>query len=244
MATPPCLRHPRAVVHGGQCPACLLAAALASGAWDVDEGSNETDDQPVAAARTLTICLPLGSSARASVFLVREEPATGRLLRLKVWHAPAADGFLQRFRELRMRLEPWRGHPIALPLAASLDAAGCPAVLSEFRQGVSLLDGVRSGAVDGTQLRAVVRSIGSAIGSAHAAGIAHGSVVAGNVIVQPSLGTSLLLDFGMTAVLNPDAAPAPLMQADRLGLATLTRTIRRLRRRPDPFDRPPVTSRR
>jgi len=98
-----------------------------------------------------------------------------------------------------------------------------------YNVAVSLLDSVRSGAVDGKQLRAVVRLIGSAVGSAHAAGLAHGSVVAGNVLVQPALGTVLLLDFGMTAVLNPSADNASLMRADRLGLAALTRTIRRLR---------------
>lgn len=205
-----------------------MEAALASGAAESGDGSSETDDDPPAAARTLTICVPLGSSARASVYLVREEP-TGRLLRLKIWHAPAADGFLERFRELRMRLDPWRGQPIDVPLAASVDAAGCPAVLSEFRQGVPLLDSVRTGTVDAKQLRAVVRSIGSAIGSAHAAGLAHGSVVAGNVLVQPVRGASLLLDFGMAVALDPSADEASLMRADRLGLATLTRAIRRLR---------------
>jgi len=230
MPAPPCDRHPRAVTHGGHCPACLIEGALAPGASEFDDGSSETDDDArVAPPRTLTVCVPLGSSAGASVFLVREEPGSARLLRLKVWHAPAADGFLERFRELRMRLDPLRGQPVAVPLAASVDAAGCPAVLSEFRQGVSLLDSVRSGAVDGKQLRAVVRLIGSAVGSAHAAGLAHGSVVAGNVLVQPALGTVLLLDFGMTAVLNPSADNASLMRADRLGLAALTRTIRRLR---------------
>ena len=232
-------------MQGGHCPACLLEAALALDAPDFEDDSSEIDSEPPAAARTLTICLPLGSSARASVFLAREEPATmGRLLRLKVWHVPAADGFLQRFRELRMRLASWRGQPIASPLVASLDAAGCPAVLSEFRQGVSLLDGVRSGAVNGTQLRAVVRSIVSAVDTAHGAGLAHGSVVAGNVLVQPALGTPLLLDFGMTAILNPAESAASLMRADRLGLATLTRTIRRLPRRGEPSAPQPVTSRR
>ena len=45
--------------------------------------------------------LPLGTTARASVFLVREGAASPRLLRLKVWHAPAAPGFLDRFDDLR-----------------------------------------------------------------------------------------------------------------------------------------------
>jgi aminoglycoside phosphotransferase (APT) family kinase protein len=216
-------------MHGGHCPDCLLGAELSEPS-DVDEGSTDTDGEPPAAARTLTICLPLGSSARASVFLVRDDSSTGRLLRLKVWHAPAPDGFLQRFHELRERLEAWRGHPVALPLAASVDAAGWPAVLSEFRQGISLLDGVQPGTLDEKQLRAVVRSIMSAVDSAHSAGLAHGSVVAGNVLVQPALGTALLLDFGMTALLNPSEDQAALMRADRLGLATLARTIRRLPR--------------
>jgi hypothetical protein len=53
-----CARHPHAVAHAGHCPACLLEHA-------VEAAPGETG--------ILTIQLPLGRSASASVWLVRDE---------------------------------------------------------------------------------------------------------------------------------------------------------------------------
>ena len=234
-----CDRHPGAVTHNGHCPACLLEVGLTPGTAAVHESSREAGAEHRDGTRRLTILLPLGSDAHASVFLVRDDQATGGLLRLKVWHTPASAGFLERFRELQIRLHPWRGGLVALPLAASLDTAGCPSVLSEFRQGIPLLETVRAGALDPNRVRAILRTLGRAIGSAHAAGLAHGSVVSGNVLVQPTSGTTHLLDFGLTAVLDPEIEQASLMVADRGGLSALARGARRLCPRAAPSEPAP-----
>ena len=221
-----CDRHPRAVAHGGYCPACLIEAALSPGLAD-----RETAPQPAAdrtgETRRLTICLPLGATARASVFLVREGAASPRLLRLKVWHAPAAPGFLDRFDDLRTRLERWRGSPIALPLAASLDPAGCPAVLSEFRQGVPILVGVRARRREARSAWTSIRPVIDVLRAVHKEGLSHGALVSGNVLVEPGSGTTHVVDFGIAAVLDPTLDTASLMGADRDGLAALGRAIRR-----------------
>ena len=224
-----CDRHPRAAAHGGHCPACLIEAALASSLADAG-----TARQPATArtaeTRRLTICLPLGATARASVFLVREGAGSPRLLRLKVWLAPAAPGFLDRFDELRIRLERWRGSPIALPLAAFLDPAGCPAVLSEFRQGVPILDSVRAPSARAGSARASIRPVIDVLRAIHLEGLGHGSLVSGNVLVELQSGSAHVLDFGMAALLDPTWDSASLMRADRAGLAALCRAVRGWRR--------------
>ncbi len=225
----PCDRHPRATAHAGHCPACLLEAALAPDPSASNSGRAPATDL-TSETRRLTICLPLGATAHASVFLVRDGAASPRLLRLKVWHASAAPGFLERFDDLRIRLERWRGSPIVLPLAASLDPAGCPAVLSEFRQGVPLLDAVRARSVKAGSAWSLMKPVTGVLRAVHVEGLGHGSLVSGNVLVELGSGSAHVLDLGMAAVLNPMSDPASLMRADRNGLAALARAVRRIRR--------------
>lgn len=225
----PCDRHPRAVDHGGLCPACLIEAALSADLVDLETARQPAPDRTTG-TRRLTICLPLGTTARASVFLVREGAAHPRLLRLKVWHAPAVPGFLERFDDLRIRLERWRGSPIALPLAASLDAAGCPAVLSEFRQGVPIVDAVGARIVKAGSAWTLIRPVIEVLLAAHEEGLAHGALVPGNVLLELESGSTHVLDFGLTGLLDPRSDPAALRLADRNGLAALSRAARGFRR--------------
>jgi hypothetical protein len=225
----PCDRHPRAVAHGGLCPACLIEAALSADLVDGETARRPAADRTTG-TRRLTVCLPLGATARASVFLVREGAASPRLLRLKVWHAPASPGFLERFDDLRIRLERWRGSPIALPLAASLDPAGCPAVLSEFRQGVPILDAVHARSVNAGSALTLIRPVIDVLLAAHEEGLGHGALVSGNVLLELGSGSTHVLDFGLTALLDARSDPAALRLADRNGLAALSRAARGVRR--------------
>ena len=224
-----CDRHPRAAAHGGHCPACLIEAALAPDLADAATAPQAAADR-TSQTRRVTICLPLGATDRASVSLVREGAASPRLLRLKVWHAPATPGFLDRFDDLRIRLERWRGSPIALPLAASLDPAGCPAVLSEFRQGVPILDAVRAPSVKAGSVWASIRPVIDVLLAMHEEGLGHGALVSGNVLLEPGSGSTHVLDFGLAALLDPMSDPAALILADRNGLAALSRAARGFRR--------------
>ena len=158
-----CARHPHAVAHAGHCPACLLEHAVSA-------APGETG--------ILTIQLPLGSSASASVWLVRDESsAEDRMLRLKTWRTPAPIDFLARAAQLQARLEDWDHPRVARVVASWLDEAGRPAVLSEFRQGVPILDAVSSGVLDSVRARARLSALLGALRAAHARGLAHGSVV-------------------------------------------------------------------
>ena len=201
-----CQRHPFAREEGRFCPACLLEEALASRADADDEGT---------LGRRLTVLTRLGEGESASVFLVRQdEPAAG-LLRLKTWHRRAAGGFLDRFSALRRELDVAAELAIAIPLAATVDGQGRPSVLSEFRQGVPILDAVRSGSLTHRSGSALLHPVDKLMGRLHARGLAHGSLVPGNVFVHPDLDSVFLVDFGTSPAFLGKASPADLIAHDR-----------------------------
>ena len=89
------------------------------------------------------------AGALGLLFLVKAEGPPLRLLRLKTWSTPAPAGFLSRFHQLQVRLDEWTSEGVVPLLAASVDASGCPSVLSQRSdRRVPLLDLVRSGRLD------------------------------------------------------------------------------------------------
>ena len=213
-----CGRHPRAAIHGGLCAACLLEGAIA----DVPE--ERTVD-----ARRMMLQVPLGRTASTSVFLVKSEGPPSRLLRLKIWHRQADSGFLVRFHRLQEELDLWASHDVDRPLAARLDASGCPSVLTEFSRGVPILDRVRSGRLDSHEAIARLAPLIALAGRAHARGLAHGSIVAGNVIIDIDSGRARLLDFGLTPLMSAAEDRAALASGDLDGFTALTHTLRTVR---------------
>jgi hypothetical protein len=187
-----CKRHPKAVSQRGHCAVCLLEDALAP-----------EHEQLHARTRQLTIQVPLGETISSSVFLVKTEGPAPRLLRLKTWRRPAAAGFLTRFHRLQAQLDSWAFDDIDRPLAASIDATGCPSVLTEFRQGVPILDRVRSGRLGREEAVARLAPLIALTVSAHARGLVHGSIVPGNVIVGADCAPARLLDFGHATLIAP-----------------------------------------
>ena len=147
------------------------------------------------------------------------------MLRLKTWRTPAPEDFLTRLTGLQARLDDW-GHPrIPRVLASWLDETGCPAVLSEFRQGVPILDAVSSGALDPMCAQGLLSALADVLRAAHALGLAHGSIAGGNVIVRTGDEAADLLDFGMHAIFSPSRDQASLAMADRQGLISLERRL-------------------
>ena len=205
-----CSQHKLATGPQGLCPVCLLEQALA----------------PVS-VRDVVVQVPLGHSAAASVFLVRQEAPSSALLRLKVWRRPAPAGFLEALSELARILEDLGEPELVPPLAARLDATGCPAVLSVFKQGVPILSAVQSGVLDPAAAIVLLASLGSTLRRCHAKELAHGSLVPGNVMVAPDGTAAFLVDFGLGPLLDGkshgDAA------ADSAALAALAEAVRAMR---------------
>lgn len=223
-----CVRHPFGAAQGRYCAACLLEEALATERHAVWNRTTTAIGGQDSEAGQLTILVPLGVRASASIFLVRIHGEASRLLRLKAWRSPAPPDFLARFQELRTRLNDWSGRPIDPPIAASIDATGCPSVLSEFRQGIPVLDGVRSGALHYHDALARLEALSELTHGAHQRGLIHGSIVAGNVIMQPGSPAAWLLDFGVGSLLNKGRDDAPLAAADVAGFRRLARTLREM----------------
>ena len=216
-----------AAIHGGLCAACLFEDALPPATPLSAAGSSH-----------FTIQMPLGQSATSSVFLVKSEGPPPRLLRLKTWRMPAAAGFLGRFRQLQAELASWAVEDLDRPIAASLDATGCPSVLTGFRQGVPILDRVRSGRLDREEAIALLAPLVALARKAHARGLVHGSIVAGNVIVDGESGRARLLDFGLTPLVASAEDRLALASADLAGFEALARTLRTLPNLTAPAHRP------
>jgi serine/threonine protein kinase len=170
---------------------------------------------------SFTIQLPLGESEGALVFLVRDDSAATRLLRLKRWRTPAPSGFIDGFERLKSRLQEWHPPAVLLPVAAWVDAKGCPSVVTDFRQGMPLLESVRSGRLDPERVRSGLRQLEEILDAAHQRGLTHGSVVPGNVFSARPDGAPYLLDFGLAVLLSGPRAPSDWAAADREGLARI-----------------------
>src|SRR5215213_5394748 len=203
-----CPKHPRASAAGEFCQVCLLEQALVS-----------------APARELVVHVPLGHGVDTAVFIVRQEAPTAALLRLKVWRRPAPDAFLDGVTALIECLQAHTEQAIIAPLAACLDDAGCPAVLSTFRQGVPILSAVKSGALACSAALELLDSLGPVLDRCHRRGIAHGSIVAGNVLVDPAASSVFVVDFGLSQ-LTGRPAPGDAPAADRAGLAAIEQALR------------------
>ena len=209
MSTPGCQRHPAAAAVLGHCPACLLEAAFAP----------PEDAGP--ATGSFTIQVPLGESEAALVFLVRGDAPVQGLLRMKQWRIPAPPGFVDGFGRLKAELEEWGPPAIVLPVTAWVDRTGRPSVVTHFRQGMPLLDAVRCGRLHPEDARSGLRQLHDVLDAAHQRGLAHGSMVPGNVFSAKSGGAPYLLDFGLGILLSDPGTPRDWVAADRQGLARI-----------------------
>jgi serine/threonine protein kinase len=210
MSLESCPRHRTARAYRGHCAACLLEHAI------VPEVAGDT-----APVGQFTIEVPLGRSTHSSVFLVRGDWPWRRLLRLKQWAQPAPGPFLTRFTDLRSGLEAFAHPSIVIPVAAWLEPDGTPAALTEFRQGIPLLQAVGCGRLGRAAAVSLVRELRQVVVSAHGAGLVHGSVGPGNVFVSASGDMAFVLDFGFRTALSTAAADHTWRASDLSGFDSL-----------------------
>jgi hypothetical protein len=204
----PCQKHPLASAACAHCPVCLLEQALVP-----------------SAARQLTVHVPLGYGPDTAVFIVRQDVPAPALLRLKVWRRRAPAGFLEGVSTLIEDLQEHGEPAVVAPIAGWVDEAGYPAVLSRFRLGVPILSAVKSGALPSDAALVLLESLVPVLDRCHRRGLAHGSIVPGNVLVEPDARALLLVDFGLSRLAGPTAQADPVT-GDRDGLASLQQTLR------------------
>jgi serine/threonine protein kinase len=203
-----CSKHP--LGSGGRqlCPVCLLEQALA----------------PESVADVI-IQVPLGHTAETSVYLVRQDTPSAALLRLKVWRRPSPAGFVEAVAELTRLLEDMGDAHIVPPLAACLDDAGRPAVLSPFKQGLPMLHMVHSRALDPAAALMLLEMLARTLDRCHRAGLAHGSLVPANVLIHPDCSAAFLVDFGLARLFG-STPHAEAAACDRAGIAAIAAALR------------------
>lgn len=209
-----CSRHPGAAAHAEYCAACLLEVALHS-----------DDEKSPTAPPAFALEVPLGASPGGSVFLVYTRPPSPRLFRLKRSPGPAPAGFLETFHELRVALEDWSEPSIVMPLNAWIDGERHGCVQTEFRQGVPLVDRVKSRLLAPETASLLLDQLHAVIRAAHRRGLTHGSIGPGNVLLDTSRSSLSLLDFGLAALFEGSGTSRLSTAVDEAGFESLRHSL-------------------
>ena len=134
---------------------------------------------------------------------------------------------MPRFQRLQHELSDWNDASVPGLVSAWVDETRHAWVLSEFSQGMPIMERIRSGRVDPTQAEACVGKLSAAIRAGHRRGLVHGSIGSGNLIVTDGCRAASWLDFGQVGLLAQDGSP-PTPAADIAALDTLRAAIRQL----------------
>jgi serine/threonine protein kinase len=110
------------------------------------------------------------------------------------------------------------------PVAAYVDTSGHPSILTEFRQGLPLLESVSRGRLSVDQAAVLLGQLLDVTTAAHARGLVHGSIAGGNVFVGTD-GAPYLLDFGLAVIVSP-APSGDWAALDLDGFARMRRAVR------------------
>jgi len=148
----------------------------------------------------------LGQGGFGTVYYASDlNPHLPRHVALKVLNPElAADpSFRDRFlRESMLAIE-LDHHPNIVPVFDAGEADGTLFIAMRFIDGVDLAATLNQrGALGGDQVVPLIRQIGDALDTAHAAGIVHRDVKPGNILLARDLRRAYLADFGLTKRLS------------------------------------------
>ncbi len=154
--------------------------------------------EPGLAVRGYEIREWLNSAAGGDVYRAFQ-PAVGREVAITTIPADVADnpGFIRRF-EGDARLIAALEHPHIVPLYDFWREPGAAYLVTRLIGGGSLADVVQRSALTGERAALVVSQIGSALDSAHKAGVVHGDIRPGNILLDDD-GNAYLSGFGVAA---------------------------------------------
>ncbi|WP_306817898.1 serine/threonine-protein kinase [Archangium lipolyticum] len=159
---------------------------------------------------TYELVSELGRGGMGTVFLAQHLRLPGKQVAVKVLHAqeetsPEVFARFRREAEITSRL----GHPniVAVLDFHSLED-GTPYLVMEHLRGESLSKRLRQGAIPLQETLLIARQIGSALHTAHQAGVVHRDLKPGNVYLVPTesggvVGQQVkLLDFGISKLVS------------------------------------------
>ncbi len=144
----------------------------------------------------------LGAGGMGVVYLA-EDPMLGRAVALKVLSERMAG---DQERLLRFQREAWAlsnvNHPNIVTIYEIGDAGGSPFIASEYIEGVTLRQLLDRRLLGLPRIVEISIEVAEALAAAHEAGIVHGDIKPGNIMIGDD-GCVKVLDFGLA-----EAAPA------------------------------------
>ena len=158
----------------------------------------------------------------------------GRVVKLFTWAAGLPAQVVQDFTREAMRVADLHHPHVVQVLDAGTLGDGTPFVVMERLAGMTLDEAASGRSLPMAEVLPILRGVGSALGAAHAAGVAHGQLRADNVFIADlatyGSGCPKLLDFGVARLVPGGHAIGRGAlelgrrageRADQLALATL-----------------------
>ncbi|MDQ2666345.1 MAG: serine/threonine protein kinase [Gemmatimonadota bacterium] len=179
-----------------------------------------------AIAPGIQLLRPLGAGAMGLVFLARD-PLLKRLVAIKVLAPHLAGDAVAHARFIReSEASAALMHPniAGIYLVGELPQSRTPYYVMQFIDGRSLAEVIADGsAFSDTRAKRLVGEIASALEAAHAHGVVHRDVKPANIIIERDSDRPVVLDFGISAVLQREEAPgSPKLTAIGTYLGTPT----------------------
>ena len=169
------------------------------------------DELRGALAPGIQVLRPLGAGAMGLVFLGRD-PLLKRFVAVKVLSPQLAGDSIARARFVReSEASAAVTHPnvAAIYVVGELPGSGTPYYVMQFIEGRSLAEEIAGGGAT-SELRAkrMIGEIASALEAAHARGLVHRDMKPANIMIEAESDRPVVLDFGISAVLQRDGMPA------------------------------------
>ena len=161
----------------------------------------------------------LGEGGMGEVYLA-EDARLDRRVALKILPAyfAADDARLRRFQR-EARAASALNHPNILTIHEVGESEGIPYIATEFIDGATLRDLVRSQVLSLAEVLDIAEQVASALAAAHAAGIVHRDIKPENIMRRDD-GLVKILDFGIAKLMEPNSPDG----ADESELAARTHT--------------------
>jgi serine/threonine protein kinase/Flp pilus assembly protein TadD len=147
----------------------------------------------------------LGQGGMGEVFLAWDDRLNRRVAIKRIRQdSPSIPNLHQRILQ-EARAAAGLSHPAIVQVHDLVEDASGAAIVMEYVEGATLAERLADGLPELPEALRLAREIAEGLAAAHAAGIVHRDLKAGNVIVTPS-GHAKILDFGLARVLsgNPD----------------------------------------
>jgi serine/threonine protein kinase len=208
-------------IAGRLCPVCLLRAALDEEPDPPDSEADPALDLPAVSPSTTTILSVLGGDAIHTRYLA-ERGLKRQLVTVGVWRRVPGTEWAPGLFDARARAMATITHPgIVRLLEAGVTPAGDYGLVHDFAEGVSVARYCAVTNATAQQRAAMMTAAGHALAAAHAAGVPHGRISPGAIVVHGDPTAPRVRLVGFALALSPDDG----VEADRRALETVAQVL-------------------